>query len=304
LGVPGVERALLDARGMKPFAITLAVVATLALAGCSVDPTPADDTDDITSTSITMPKAIVDYEAKMGWGTHHLRWHTERQWNLLDPSDRDYAKGKGWAPAKIQEGAKGNGLEFLAMHRVMIRTLVSEFPKYKALFAGWTHIPTDPKDKSASPKPTEAFDSNMLAAIDKLENHVGDFASDDDFGLYLETKLRPTKASAGNRTTDKTAGIHNYVHNRFMDSGSKIDLGDPSVNLQNKVFWRLHGWIDARWTAFRAAKGLTDADPAYKAALQAAEDEMMSDMPKLGGPKGIDPAPPDSLTKFFEEEAP
>jgi len=45
-------------------------------------------------------------------------------------------------------------------------------------------------------------------------------------------------------------------------------MGDPSVNIENSQFWRLHGWIDARWTAFRAAKGLSDADPAFQQALQ------------------------------------
>ena len=76
------------------------------------------------------------------------------------------------------------------------------------------------------------------------------------------------------------------------------------MNLQNKIFWRLHGWIDARWTKFRAAKGLTETDPDYVAALKEASDEMMEDMPKLGGAegeRGLEEPPPEEFTKFFEQ---
>jgi len=285
--------------------VAVAVVGCV-LGGCTVAPptAPGDtsmDGADLTGASFTMPKAIIDYENQMGWGTHHLRWHTERQWNLLGPSDRAWAQKQGWSAATIQEGRAGNGLEFLAMHRVMIGLLVKQYPQYKSLFTGWTVIPTTPNDPTA-PKTTETFSPDMLKAIDKLENHLGDFATDDDFGLYLETELRPTASNPDARSSDTSTGIHNYIHNRFMDSSSPIDLGDPSKNLGNKVFWRLHGWIDARWTAFRATKGLTNLDPAYLAALAKANSEMMKDMPKDGVPLGQDNTPPESLTKFFEEE--
>jgi hypothetical protein len=282
-----------------------AVVACV-LGGCTVgDPGSPNDTStdstDLTSSSFTMPKAIIGYENQMGWGTHHLRWHTERQWNLLNPSDKAWAVKQGWSAATIQEGRPGNGLEFLAMHRVMIGLLVKQYPQYKALFTGWTVIPTKPNDPTA-PKTSETFTPDMLNAVDKLQNHIGDFATDDDFGVYLETELRPTSSNPDARSTDPSTGIHNFIHNRFADSSSPIDLGDPSKNLGNKVFWRLHGWIDARWTAFRVAKGLSDSDPAYVAALANANSEMMKDMPKDGGPLGQDNTPPESLTKFFEQE--
>ncbi|HEY8073704.1 MAG TPA: hypothetical protein VIF62_06340, partial [Labilithrix sp.] len=124
---------------------------------------------------------------------------------------------------------------------------------------------------------------------------------DDDFGLFLETSLRPTKQDPNGRATDKGAGIHNYIHNRYSDPNSKIDIGDPSVNLQNKRFWRLHGWIESRWTAFRTLKKLSDNDPQYQAALMRA-DTMLNHSAKglPGGTYGATEPPPSSLTKFFE----
>jgi hypothetical protein len=282
-------------------AFSLAMLTT----GCAVEEQRSTDestSNDEALTSWAMPKAIIQYESAGQWGTMHLRWHTERQWNLLDPSDRAWAQKQGWSATPIQEGQAGNGLEFLAMHRMMIQMLVAKFPSDKSLFTGWTAIPTKPGDKTA-PTTSEAFDPDMQKAIDTLDNHIDQFASDDAFGLYIETTLRPTSKNPDGRTTDATAGIHNYIHNRFANSSSSIDLGDPTKNLGNKVFWRLHGWIDARWTAFRAAKGLKDTDPTYVAAMQKAHNDMMMGM-KVGGAYGAtDDTPPESLTKFFENEA-
>jgi len=252
-----------------------------------------------------MPTKIISYENTNGWGKVHLRWHTERRWDLLDSANRTWATKHGFARAALQEGAPGNGLEFLAMHRMMIGMFRDSFPTYKALFDGWSTPPTDPLDRT-DPLPhgdTTAFDPEMLAAIDRLENHIDSFESDDDLGRFIETNMRPTSSDPRGRSTDRTTGIHNYMHNRFQDPASKINVGDPTVNLKNKLFWRLHGWIDARWTAFRAAKGLSDSDPAYQAALDAAMNDMMM-MPKSTdtlGTSSSDAVPPSLIDQLLAE---
>jgi hypothetical protein len=287
-------------------ALLLMTMAVLS-AGCEA---PADDEDagfevysddgkaDSTK-SWKMPKSILDYEAANGWGNHHVEWHVERRWDLQSSSDLAWAKRQGYTRATHQEGAKGNGLEFLAMHRMMMDMLIGKFPKYKYLFNGWETPPANPRDRS-NPLPnggTTPFDDNMLDAVSKLETDLGSFASDDDFGLYIETALRPTSTSPSKHSTDAATGIHNYMHNRFADSSNPVDIGDPSVNLGNQLFWRLHGWIDARWTAYRAAKGLTNDDPAYQAALQDAMTHMMHCCPTKGalGAGEPDPIPDDIL---------
>ncbi len=260
-------------------------------AGFQVFDGEADGKADSTSSkSWAMPKSILDYEKQNGWGQHHIEWHIERRWDLLSSSDLSWAKGQGWTRQKVQEGQKGNGLEFLAMHRIMMDMLIGKFPKYKSLFAGWDTPPTNPRDKS-NPLPhseTTAFDDQMLDAIGELETKLDSFTSDDDLGLYLETALRPTKSNPGAKSKDGSTGIHNYLHNRFADPSNPVDIGDPTVNLGNQLFWRLHGWIDARWTAYRAAKGLTNNDPAYQAALNDAMEHMMHCCPSggSGGAKG------------------
>ena len=301
---------MLMAAGMK----TLATLLAITIVGCATPPGSTDGSGncdgkcDGYGTSKTdpllMPTTIVKYLKANNWGMMHLEWHTERQWDLLQTSDLAYAQKHGWMRAAVQEGQAGNGLEFLAMHRMMMQMLMQQDGNAAMYFAGWTTPPTDPADPN-DPLPggaTTPFDPDMLTAISNLENNLPMFASDDDLGLYIETALRPTMANPDNHSTDKSTGIHNYIHNRFMDPNSAIDMGDPTVNLQNKRFWRLHGWIDHVWTAWRAQAGAKDTDAAYQAALKAAMANMMnSPSGTLDGATldGSDP-PPASLTKWFE----
>jgi len=224
-----------------------------------------------------MPDEIVEFIEQRNWGVHHLEWHLTRLWDAV-PAAQAFAQQEGWSRASIQEGAAGNGLEFLAMHRVMIRELVSEFPAHSGLFRGWLTPPTDAADPSDpipanSPAPGP-FPGNMLAAIARIEGPHTAFADNDDFGRYVETNRRPTAGNPTNISNDRTTGIHNFLHNRFTDGLSEINMGDPQVNLLNRRFWRLHGWIDAQWSRIRQAKNLPENEPAYQAALHAAEHHM------------------------------
>ena len=226
-----------------------------------------------------MPDPIAQYMEAHAWGQMHLEWHTERRWDRLPGDARAYAEQQGWARAAHQEGDAGNGLEFLAMHREMLHDLVEHDASAAPLLAGWTTPPTDPH-APADPLPagaTTPFDPQMAAALDRLEHHLDSFASDDELGRYIETSFG---------TTDRTAGIHNYLHNRFQDPSSAIDIGNPAVNLLNQRFWRLHGWIDHVWSAWRAQAHASDTAPDYVAAMQAAHAAMTMKM------KGMRAGPP------------
>jgi hypothetical protein len=287
---------------------TLCLLGGLAMTGCSSHSDGAGSSSAAATTDpFKMPTAIVSYENAGHWGSTHLAWHTERQWDLLDKSDLAWAKKQGWKRADIQEGQAGNGFEFLVMHRAMLTILRAKFPSDVDLFVGWTTPPTDPND-SSSPIPSDspepgAFDPNMLTALQTIDNNITQFTTDDDFGLYVETNLRPVASNPAATSSDPTTGVHNYIHNRFSDSNSPIDMGDPSKNLGNKIFWRLHGWIDARWSVVRANNGLSDSDPTFQAALKNAED-MYTEGMNMGGNLGAtaNSTPPTSLSQFFENE--
>lgn len=251
---------------------------------------------------LSMPQDVVAYLATHHHNHMHLDFHVARMWDRFDADTKKWATDEGISRWRLQEGAPTTGLEFLAMHRLMIDELRKEFPQYEALFAGWDKPPTDPRDP-ANPLPngaTDAFDPDMLAAIDKLQNDLSGFASDDDFALFLQTKSRPSGTVA-----DRSAGMHNYLHNRFADDKSPITVGDPSVNLNNQVFWRIHGWVDSRWTAYRKAKGLDDTDPTYQAAMSAAQTWMDDAMARSAAhgktDDGCEEPVPDEVKSLFAQ---
>jgi hypothetical protein len=233
-----------------------------------------------------VPTDVQSFLDQNSWGTMHLRWHTVRQWDRLSQSALDSATAQGWSRAAIQEGQPGNGLQFLAMHRVMFRQLKAQFPQYvDTTFKGWASVPTDPSDplNTLPNGDTTPFSADMSTAIANLTTNPGMFDSDDAWGVYLETTVRPTADDPNAQSPDTTTGLHNYLHNRFSDDSSPITMGDPSVNMGNKMFWKLHGWIDEQWTNFRAAKGLTESDAAYVQALSDATNEMSTGGMNMGG---------------------
>ena len=223
-----------------------------------------------------MPQEMIDWMTRLNWGTRHVHWHIVRIWDLVSGPTRSWASDQGWSRAPIQEGESGNGLSFLAMHRAMIRALRNNFPQHTNLMAGWAEPPTDPQDAD-DPLPHGAitpFSQNMADAVDRLHNNIDSFPDDDEFGIYIETSLSPTPGNPGNRSVDRSTGIHNYLHGRFQDNTSDVDMGDPTVNIFNQRFWRLHGWIDTRWSGYRLAKGFLETDQDYVDALDSGEQHM------------------------------
>lgn len=230
-----------------------------------------------------MPREIIDWLQQRGWGDHHLRWHVERRWDVFAaraPGVIAWAEQQGWARYPVQEGMAGNGLEFLAMHRAMIRALEKIFPQHAALFAGWPRVPEQPDDPdnpvpvTDPDDPPRPLDVAHVDAAARLQDDPGSFATDDEFGAFVETTDRPTVDDPLAVSEEPGAGLHNYLHGRFSDETSPIDMGDPQVNLQNRLFWRLHGWIDRVWAGFREARGLQETDPGYVAALRAGTRHM------------------------------
>lgn len=225
---------------------------------------------------IPMPTEVIDWMRARNWGTHHLEWHVSRMWDILPPDVIAWAAGQGWKRNDVQEGSETNGMQFLAMHRVMIERLVKAFPMHEALFQGWTRPPTDPND-DLDPVPAsnpQEMRSDMIDAIDRLHNQLATFDGEDGFGLFVETALRPFPNQPARRSTDSSSGLHNFMHNRFSDAASPVDMGNPEVNIENQQFWRLHGWIDQRWTAYRSATGRSNTDPRYLAILAAEAEHM------------------------------
>jgi hypothetical protein len=236
--------------------------------------------------SVPLPADVIAWQDARGWREHHARWHAQRRWALLHAPARDWAAKRGWREDPRPEGSAGSGKEFLLMHRAMLQLLRENFPEHGALFAGWT-----------SPPP-QLLDKRMAAAVRRLTERLDSFPSEDAFGRYLETDLRPRAGAPGALSADATAGVHARLHEALADPASPVDAGDPTVNFRNAAFWALHGWIDARWEAYRRLRGLDDGAESYRADLAAARAHMNHEgAPALEGPV------PEEIAKGFFHDA-
>ena len=71
------------------------------------------------------------------------------------------------------------------------------------------------------------------------------FATDGDLGKYIQCGVASSGASS----------IHGALHFKWVVNDSPYSLGSQPVNIQNYMFWKLHGWIDEIWERYRVAKG-------------------------------------------------
>jgi hypothetical protein len=229
-----------------------------------------------------MPDDVVAFLETQRWGEAHFEFHSTRRWDGFNAQQRQDLEALGMERNPLQEGAKTTGLEFLAMHRHLLGHMRGAFPAHAALLTGWTTVPTDPDDaatpmETASPEEDPAFDPEMQQALDRIADPVrlAAFPDDDAFGLWIQTALVPRAGGGFSANPDETSGLHNYLHRRWADLESEVNLQFTLVNMQHEYFWRLHGWLDAQWTRYRAAKGKVDvSDATYQAAMEAARTWM------------------------------
>ncbi|MDQ3366855.1 MAG: hypothetical protein M3680_15640 [Myxococcota bacterium] len=260
--------------------MALVLVGSLSLsAGCAVDEA-VDDTGDlggdgkadgapnvVWSSSIKniVPKRVHEYLEQYQWGDYHIVFHMSRKWFLLGDQGRGWLKRVGESRPDLQEGDPGNGVEFLTMHRAMIEHLRNRW--------GTEPVTTDPDGRTTFAKVLDGWttDAEVIAGLEKVGgdvakfkaglakiNDFASFATEDDFGNFLQTSLRlsgvvdPNDSSIRDYSRDMTpgAGYHNWLHGQFQDASSKIDVGNPQTNLSNIMFWRIHGWIEAKWKQF------------------------------------------------------
>ncbi len=278
--------------------LTIDLVGTLPTPGCDED-NPVKR--DVASTDRALPRAALSYMRAHGWGCMHRKWHDVRQLDFLVGLENVYISTyhPDWVRVDPQEGAEGNGLDFFAMHRVMLSALRAELPSWATAdtyadlrgFA-FDQLPTAPDDatwpvpvgnpRAFAPRAAQTL-ANLRAASFSSENHAVD--TDDRFGRYLETRHRPIPGTPWNLSTDLTTGFHNYMHGRFNEPNSPVRMGNFARNIEGRVFWRLHGWLDEAWTRFRKAvhPGVRDADdPTYMGAMNRACVMMHADMGHAG----------------------
>lgn len=236
---------------------------------------------------LLLPQLVLDWMEENEFESSHDAWHLVRKWDQSCLTSNASASScraakrlqdQGLERAAIQQGAPGDGLAFMAMHRHMIHMLKEVFPKHSALFEGFSKVPrsTDDKENYASWHRV-SWSSDNIKGFDILENiedNLDMFANEDELGNYIENTYRWTPQRPMEPTNQPGSGLHGALHSQWAVSGSPGNLIEQAVDVRNFFFWKLHGWIDNVWERYRVAKGLTASDPDYAKIMREQCDEM------------------------------
>jgi hypothetical protein len=226
---------------------------------------------------LLVPQLVLDWMAENQFAEAHDAWHLVRKWDQSCRKSNATASScaaaqrlvsQGLSRAAIQQAAPGDGLAFMMMHRHMIHMLKTTFPKHTKLFAGFGKVPKSQNDpENPTPWRAVSWTSNNTKGFDTLENieqHLDQFATEDDLGQYIENTYRWTESNPMTAMNLPGSGLHGALHSQWAVNGSPANLIQQAVDVRNFTFWKLHGWIDDVWERYRKAKGLTDDDPQYQ----------------------------------------
>lgn len=167
--------------------------------------------------------------------------------------------------------------QFLVMHRKMIqwmnRLLAFENDPNYPRVVGWKSIPWKQDDQSwPVPAKFKFPEQNELNAA-KGDNEVTDEMKRKEHQLNSEVILRSLSPKEFGFTYVEV-GMHDLMHLRWADSTGYIrnkngvsdttnnDLTSYNSAQVNETFWKIHGWIDDRFSAW------LDLHPAYKDTLK------------------------------------
>ena len=200
---------------------------------------------------LVLPQPVLDWMSEGIWQKSHDAWHNIRR--CSGPFRSAICSQVALVPRDQECENASDGFQFLAMHRHMIEGLKQAFPRHADLFEGFPSFPFNAQDvpeqwRSRFGTGWNATMRRFAERLDDIENHLGEFPTEGDLGKFIQCE-----GGAG--------GLHGAMHFKWQVASSPHSLGKQPVNIENYMFWKLHGWIDDVWERYRVAKGLTPDDP-------------------------------------------
>ncbi|WP_438020381.1 hypothetical protein WMF18_15470 [Sorangium sp. So ce315] len=229
----------------------------------------------------TVQPEVLEWMYDNAWQAAHVEWHAIRACNL--PGGRglskvDICRFTQLIPEDQNCQTAGDGYQFLVFHRHMIQALKQLWPNHSEQFTGFTKFPTKAED--VPPQWRSAWrdwDASALEAgrigdeIDKPEN-LARFPDEGTLGFWLQCNVGQRLRGATNMPW---VGLHFVLHAKWARPGNtKHGVNNTEANIDNYMFWKLHGWIDNVWEKYRLAKGLKPDDQKLKDDLVAQCREM------------------------------
>ena len=233
---------------------------------------------------LVLPQQVLDWMTERRWQPSHDGWHNIRRCTsapILPPDAppppfvitqpdavaRVCAETAVIPPQRECENAR-DGYEFLVMHRHMLRSLRQAFPDHAELFAGFPSFPFHIEDVPEAWRDRwtmgglfrgemgdEGWDPQILEVARRLDaiggTNDGGFETEGELGMFIQCGLAPPGGMASPQ-----GSIHGALHFKWVVQDSPHSLGKQTANIENYMFWRLHGWIDDVWERYRNVRGL------------------------------------------------
>ncbi|HEX6241602.1 MAG TPA: hypothetical protein VFZ61_11930, partial [Polyangiales bacterium] len=194
------------------------------------------------SRDLLVPELVEKWMDENEFAQAHDGWHLVRKWDQGCRKSNAAAEGcaaaqrllaQGLTRAPIQQGAPGDGLAFMVMHRHMIQVLDATFPKHKALFDGFKKVPRTKADpENPAPWRNVSWSADNIRGFDTLENieqNLGMFANEDELGNYIQNTYRWTAQTPTSPSNLPGDGLHGALHAQWAVTGSPANLIDQAT---------------------------------------------------------------------------
>ncbi|KYF64237.1 hypothetical protein BE15_04180 [Sorangium cellulosum] len=231
---------------------------------------------------LTVQPEVLQWMYDNSWQAAHVEWHAIRACNLPGGgglSKVNICKFTQLVPEDQNCQSAGDGYQFLVFHRHMIQALKQLWPNHSEQFTGFTKFPTSAEDVPPQWRSAwKDWDASALEAgrigdeIDKPEN-LARFPDEGTLGFWLQCNVGQRLRMPANNMP--WVGLHFVLHAKWARPGNtKHGVNNTEANIDNYMFWKLHGWIDNVWEKYRLAKGLKPDDQKLKDDLVAQCREM------------------------------
>jgi hypothetical protein len=217
---------------------------------------------------LVLPKEVLAWMGERVWEKSHDAWHNVRRCRgggvpgLPGGGDMSVCEHTELIPEHQECADAEDGYQFLVMHRHMMRGLREAFPRHTALFEGFPSFPYNAENVPAQWQGRFGTGwsqqiKSVAQTLEDIENKLSQFPTEGDLGKYIQCGTSSNGASS----------IHGAMHFKWVVNDSPYSLGKQTVNIDNYMFWKLHGWIDSIWERYRVAKGQLPDEPKLEQAL-------------------------------------
>jgi len=270
---------------------------------------PAGKTDPAL-VDLTVQPEVLSWMTSHFWQAAHVEWHAIRTCSLPGGprgSKVNICQFTDMIPTDQNCQSTGDGYQFLLFHRHMLEALKQLWPKHSEQFSAFPKFPKSAEDVPAqwrsAWKPFNATDlanAKIAEEIDKPEN-LAMFPDEGALGFWLQCNM----GTSIKGFSLKSGGLHGDLHAHWVRQGNTDHgLGNTSSNIDNYMFWKLHGWMDNVWEKYRTAKGQKRTDPKYVDDMRAQcrEMDIEAEFCRTGVKPGQMPEPLPVESGFFHEQ--